>query len=67
MAGYFRRCLSNVDLGLPCLVPDDQSLSVFLQAKSETIFSFGVTHYLRRLRQAFFHKLECLLPLGQAQ
>jgi len=41
-------------------------LSVFMKAKSEKNFSFGVTHYLR-LRQAFFHKVECLLPLGQAQ
>ena len=40
---------------------------VYVQAKSEKIFSFGVTHYLRCLRQAFFHKSECLLPLGQAQ
>ena len=42
-------------------------ISVYVQAKSEKIFSFGVTHYLRCLRQAFFHKSECLLPLGQAQ
>jgi len=42
-------------------------VSVYVQAKSEKIFSFGVTHYLRCLRQAFFHKSECLLPLGQAQ
>jgi hypothetical protein len=41
-------------------------VSVYVQAKSEKIFSFGVTHYLR-LRQAFFHKVECLLPLGHAQ
>ena len=51
----------SVDLGI------SKNIVVFVQAKSEKIFSFWVTHYLRRLRQAFFHKLECLLPLGQAQ
>ena len=45
----------------------EKILTVYVQAKSEKIFSFGVTHYLRCLRQAFFHKSECLLPLGQAQ
>lgn len=45
----------------------DNAIDVYVQAKSEKIFSFGVTHYLRCLRQAFFHKSECLLPLGQAQ
>ena len=40
---------------------------VYVQAKSEKIFSFGVTLYLRCLRQTFFHKVECLLPLGQTQ
>lgn len=45
----------------------ERLISVYVQAKSEKIFSFGVTHYLRCLRQAFFHKSECLLPLGQAQ
>ena len=39
-------------------------VTVYVQAKSEKIFSFGVTHYLRCLRQVLFHKVECLLPLG---
>ena len=44
-----------------------RALCVYVQAKSEKIFSFGVTLYLRCLRQTFFHKVECLLPLGQTQ
>jgi len=48
------------------LMKASHRIPVYVQAKSEKNFSFRVTHYLR-LRQAFFHKFKCLLPLGQAQ
>jgi len=39
-------------------------ITVYVQEKSEKIFSFGVTLYLRYLHEVLFHKVECLLPLG---
>ena len=46
---------------------DVDDLRVYVHAKSEKSFSFGLPYYLRSLRQVVFHKVECLLPLGQAQ